>query len=321
MYRLARLAPPALIGLLLALLLGAAPLLAQGRAATLYTFPPTDVVYPEGIAYHPGNGDIFVGATAGGAVYKGNAWGRSRSLTLFLPAGSDGRTDVRGMKVNPQGQLFIAGGATGTMWMYDAVTGRLLSSFDNGLEGSLINDVAVAPDGAAYFTDSSLPLIYRIKANQQGVFELTFWRDLRDTAIQYAQGFNLNGIAATSDGRYLVVVQSNTGKLFRIATDSGEVTEIALAGGDRMTAGDGILLEGRTLTVVRNSLNLVVRVLLAEDYASGRQVGSFTDPSFSFITTATQVGGDLLLVNSQFNRRMGGNPELPFSVSRVAIPQ
>ncbi len=287
--------------------------------ARIYSFPAADVVYPEGIGYHAGNGDFFAGSTNGGAVYRGNAWRGSRQIELFLPAGSDGRTDVRGIKVNPQGQLFLAGGPTGTMWMYDAVTGRLLSSFRNGIQGSFINDVAIAPDGAAYFTDSNVPLLYRVKADAQGIYQFEFWRDLRDTVIQYGQGFNLNGIAVTPDNKYLIVVQSNTGKLFRIAIDTKEVTEIALAGGDRMTNGDGLLLDGQTLHVVRNSLNLIVQLRLAADYASGQQVGSFTDPSFQFTTTIARAGDRLLVVNSQFNRRMANNPELPFSVSSVPL--
>jgi len=295
------------------------PAAGQERATEIYTFPQGDVVYPEGIALHAGNGDFFVGSTNGGAVYRGNAWRGNRQLQPFLAAGSDGRTDVRGMKVNPQGQLFMAGGPTGTMWMYDAVTGRLLSSFRNGVEGSVVNDVAIAPDGAAYFTDSSVPNLYRIKADAQGIHRFEFWLDLRNTPIQYTQGFNLNGIAATPDGKYLITVQSNTGRLFRIATDTREVTEITLAGGDRMTAADGLLLDGQTLYVARNSLNLLVMLRLAPDFASGQQIGSFTDPSLTFSTTIAKSGDRLLVVNSQFNRRATNNPRLPFTVSSVPI--
>jgi len=206
------------------------------------------------------------------------------------------------------------------MWMYDAVTGRFLSSFKNGIQGTFINDVAIAPDGAAYFTDSNVPNLYRIKPDAQGVYRFEFWRDLRGTAIQYAQGFNLNGIVVTPDGKYLITVQSNTGKLFRIATDTKEITEINLAGGDRMTAGDGLLLDGQTLYVVRNSLNLIVMLRMAPDFASGQQIGSFTDPSFAFTTTIAKSGDRLLVVNSQFNRRSTNNPVQPFTISSVAIP-
>lgn len=307
----------ALLGVL-GLLTGSPPALAAD--ALRFSFPAADVVYPEGIAYHAGNGDFFVGSTANGAVYRGSARGAGGQLQLFLPGGSDGRTDVRGMKVNPQGQLFLAGGATGTMWMYDAVTGRLLSSFANGVGNSFVNDVAIAPDGAAYFTDSNVPILYRIKPDAEGVFRLEYWRDLRGTAIEYGQGFNLNGIAVTPDNRYLIVVQSNTGRLFRITIESKEVSEIALAGGDRMTGGDGLLLDGQILHVVRNNLGLIVQLRLANDFGSGQQVGSFTDPSFAFPTTIASSGRTLLVVNSQFNRRQAGNPVLPFTVSGVPIP-
>src|SRR5918997_388774 len=155
----------------------ARPLLQQ-ESTIRYTFPAADMVFPEGIAYHAGNGDFFVGSTNDGAIYRGNAWGDDRQLQLFLPGRTDGRTFVTGMKVNPQGQLFVSGGATGMMWMYDAVTGRLLSSFSNGIQGGFINDVTLAPDGAAYFTDSLVPWIYRIKADAEGVFRFEFWLNL-----------------------------------------------------------------------------------------------------------------------------------------------
>jgi Cu-Zn family superoxide dismutase len=299
----------------------ARPAGAQAQEAIRYTFPAADTVYPEGVAYHAGNGDFFVGSTANGAIYRGNAWGTNRNLEVFLAGGADGRTAATGMKVNPQGQLFISGGATGMIWMYDAVTGRFLSSFHNGLPATatFVNDVAIAPDGAAYFTDSLTPWIYRIKADAQGVFRFEFWRDLRGSPLEYVQGFNLNGIAVTPDGKYLIVVQSNTGKLFRVATDGGEIAEIPLAGGDRMTAGDGILLDGRTLYIARNSLNLIVAVRFNADYTGGQQIGSFTDPSFQFTTTIARAGDRLLVVNSQFNRRNTNNPELPFSVSSVPM--
>ncbi len=119
------------------------------------------------------------------------------------------------------------------------------------------------------------------------------------------------------------MVQSNTGKLFRIATDSKEISEIKLANGDLMTAGDGLLLDGNILHVVRNSLNLIVQVRLAADYASGQQIGSFTDASFSLTTTIAKAGDRLLVVNSQFNRRNNPDlpPILPFTISSVRAPQ
>jgi hypothetical protein len=58
---------------------------------------------------------------------------------------------------------------------------------------------------------------------------------------------------------------------------------------------------------------------MAEDYSTGTAGAAITDPSLIFPTTIAQVDGSLLVVNSQFNNQ-GGTPELPFTVSRVALP-
>ena len=116
------------------------------------------------------------------------------------------------------------------------------------------------------------------------------------------------------------MVQYNTSKLFRIEIATKEVTEIDL-GGATLTNGDGILLRGHTLYVVRNRDKQIVEVRLSADFLSGEMVSSTTDPSFAFPTTIAQANGRLLVVNSQFDKRGPGlTPDLPFTVSSVKIP-
>jgi len=293
-----------------------------GKAPCL--FPANDIVYPEGIAYHPGTGAVFVGSATTGAVYRGNVWAKHCRLLPFLAAGTDGRTTALGMKVDSQGVLWIAGGQTGKIWMYDAVTGKLLLSFNNGVDQTVVNDVAIAPDGAAYFTDSLSPYLYRVAADAQGHFQYELWLDVNNS-IMYQEGFNMNGIAATADGRYLIVVQSNTGKLFRISRATKAITPIhvtdAIGETDAsFTGGDGLYLIGPTLYIVRNSAQLLVKVQLAPDVASGRVIRTVTHSSFAFPTTLTKVGQRLLVVNSQFDTLITQNPSLPFTVSNIPIP-
>lgn len=136
----------------------------------------------------------------------------------------------------------------------------------------------------------------------------------------YQSGFNLNGIAITDDGKYLIVVQSNTGKLFRIDIASRQVTEIDLSAA-KLTNGDGILLRRQTLYVVGNQQELIVKVELARDFFHGTVVSSITDPSFAYPTTIAQARDRLLVVNSQFDKRGAGvKPDLPFTVSSVPLP-
>jgi sugar lactone lactonase YvrE len=293
-----------------------------GQQAQIYAFPAGATVFPEGVAKDPNSNFFYVGATADGTIYRGDVRQPNRGLSVFLPGGADGRTTAIGMKVDNRGYLWVAGGATGNIWMYDTRDGRLLSTFNNGANPTFVNDITITPDGAAYATDSRSPIIYRIAPDAQGIFTFEYWLNLTGSPIQYGPGFNLNGIVNTADGAYLIVVKSDTGQLFRIATATKEVVEIPLAGGDKMTAGDGLLLDGRILHIARNSLNLIVQVRLSPDFATGQQVGSFTDPSFGYTTTIAQAGDRLLVVNSQFNRRGQGAqpPSLPFTVSGVPMP-
>lgn len=286
----------------------------------IFNFPANAPVFPEGVAKDPNSNYFYVGATSDGTIYRGDVRQPNRGLTVFLPGGADGRMTAIGMKVDSRGFLWICGGATGGIWMYDTRNGQLLSQFNNNIKDTFINDVVTTPSGA-YFTDSRTPIIYRVAPNAEGIYTFEYWRDLRGTAIEYSQGFNLNGIAANADGSNLIVVHSGNGKLFRIATATKDVAEISLAGGDRMTAGDGILLDGQILHVSRNALNLIVQIRLTPDLSSGQQVGSFTNASFRYTTTIAQAGNRLLVVNSQFDKR-GPNlqPELPFTISSVPLP-
>jgi hypothetical protein len=60
-------------------------------------------------------------------------------------------------------------------------------------------------------------------------------------------------------------------------------------------------------------------VELAEDYATGTVVDSFSDPSFSTPTTLARYDGCFLVVNSQFANQQG-TPDLPFTVSGIPAP-
>ncbi|HEX6287567.1 MAG TPA: hypothetical protein VFZ66_00175 [Herpetosiphonaceae bacterium] len=279
---------------------------------------PGAAVFPEGVAFDRASGDFFVSSTTNGAIFRGNV--REPLTEIFLPGNTDGRTAAVGLKVDDQGRLFIAGGNTGKVFVYDTATGALLAAFDNNLTATFINDLAIAKDGVAYFTDSINPFLYRVAQNEQGQFEFQTWLDFTGTPFVYQPGFNANGIAASANGKYLVVVQSNTGKLFRIEIATREVTEIDL-GGATVTNGDGILLKGHRLYVVRNRQELIVEIRLSGDLSRGSVVSSTTDSSFAFPTTIAEARGRLLVVNSQFDRRGPGlTPDLPFTVSSIKLP-
>jgi len=287
------------------------------NGSTLYTLPGS-AVFPEGIAYQPSSGAYFVSSTTDGSILRGTL--RDSAATVFLPAGGDGRTTATGLKVDSRGRLFVSGGSTGQMFVYDAITGGLLGKVSNGLTPTFINDVAVTSAGDAYFTDSMNPILFKVAADASGQYTLESWLDFTGTALTYQTGFNLNGIAASEDSKYLIVVQSNTGKLFRIEIATKAVTEINL-GGATVTNGDGILLNGKTLYVARNQQGLIVKLQLSDDLTSGSVVSSTTDPLLAYPTTLAWADGRLLVVNSQFNKRGPGlQPTLPFTIASIPAP-
>jgi hypothetical protein len=59
----------------------------------------------------------------------------------------------------------------------------------------------------------------------------------------------LNGIVASSNGKTLLTVQTNTGMLFRIDVSSGAVTPVDVKGGE-LLFGDGLLRVGDELYAV-----------------------------------------------------------------------
>lgn len=262
--------------------------------------------FPEGVAYDPARGVIYTGSAVNGTVYAVDA--ASGAVTKFSEGGALGRRAALGLKVDPQGRLWIAGGAQGTVSILSpaGMTLRVLQTPES--PNPYVNDLTPAPDGNVYVTDSTRPVIFRVDRN----LNLTSWLDLANTPIKYGPGINLNGITATPDGRYLLAVQLNTGDLWRIDLRTKAVRKVM--GG--LMNGDGLLLDGRTLYVTRNAMQVVSKVSLGADYGSGRLVAEEPLRGLRFPATLAAVGGDLVVTQSQLDKLMGGTPETPFRLTR-----
>jgi hypothetical protein len=268
---------------MLAELLTAGALLAAPFPQTIDVPPGSQ---PEGIA--AGKGRVgYVGSRADGSVYRFDVRsGRGR----ILVRGREGR-GAYGLKRAGR-RLYVAGGPTGFLYVYDARTGRPVDAAD--VDGAFVNDVVVTRR-AAYFTDSQKPVYYALPrgGGDPAIVNLTGeW-------VQ-EEGFNANGIAATPDGETLIIVQSGTGKLFSVVASTGLATEIDL-GPDTVTNGDGLLLEGRRLYVVRNADNEIAVVRLDRGLTRGRIVRTLADEDFDTPTTAARIAGRLYAVNARFS--------------------
>ncbi|XP_050881617.1 uncharacterized protein LOC127085080 [Lathyrus oleraceus] len=97
-------------------------------------------------------------------------------------------------------------------------------------EEALANDVAVDYNGNAYVTNSIGNYIWKVNVKgEASIFSklprFTEHPVDRDTPYSY---IGLNGIAYVSSGDYLLVVQSNTGKVFKVDADDGTARQVLL---------------------------------------------------------------------------------------------
>jgi sugar lactone lactonase YvrE len=256
----------------------------------------------EGVATGTGT-EVYAGSLATGAVWKADL--RTGEGAVLVPP-QPGRISV-GLAVS-QGLLFVAGGPNGTARVHDTTNGDEVASFQL-TDSGFVNDVIVTRE-AAWFTNSMMAELYRVDlANGRPTGQVATVPLTGDW--QQVDGFNANGIEATPDGSSLIVVNSTLGTLHAVDPSSGVTTLIDTD--TDLTFGDGILLRGKELAVVRNRVNEIVLLRLARDLSSATATATLTDPDFEVPTTVAAFGGTLYAVNARF----GLDPDGPFDIVKV----
>jgi sugar lactone lactonase YvrE len=294
-------------GVLLAAVLGvtlavAAPATADGSKSFPTEFALPNGWQPEGIAI--GGTKAYFGSRADGSIYAADLRTGKGEVLAKGPG-----TPSLGLKVDDRKRLWVAGGTGGDARVYDTRSGKLLATFQFATADTFVNDV-VLTERSAWFTDSRKAVLYEVPLNLGPHRTLALTGDLVITP----GAVNLNGIVTGLDGG-LIVVQSNTGKLFRADPRSGKTTEINLSG-QTLTNGDGLLREGRQLYVVQNRLNKVARYTLSRDGAT--LAAERTDARFDVPTTVAAFGKRLYLPNARFSTPP--TPETTYNVVAVERP-
>jgi hypothetical protein len=268
---------------------------------------------PEGIVI--AGKTFYVGSIPSGAIYSGDV--RSGQGSILVPAAS-GRAAI-GVDIDKRKRLFVAGGPTGKAFVYDARNGSLIREYTlTTASPRFINDVIVTRRGA-FFTDSNNQQLYKIPIGRGGELGAASETLPLTGELSYSAGFNLNGIEATRSGRWLVAVQSNEGKLFRINPRTGVTRELELTGGDALM-GDGLLLLGKTLYVVKNTQNRIAVVRVDRRLRSGEIKRHITDPLFDVPTTIDDVGRHTLYaVNARFGVPPAERPTAAYNLVRVDV--
>jgi sugar lactone lactonase YvrE len=275
------------------------------------TLGATPVRYPSEIPMPDGSGPEYIAIGDGPFAYVSSL----KTGAIFLVDLEHGTHEIFvpsvaptavGMGLDPHGRLYVCGGVDGSLSVIDTADRSILKRYQLGGEQSFTNELIVTPE-AIWVTDSFAPVLYKLPFGERGdlpseddVVRLPLGGDLvYQQGETFAECFNSNGIARTPDRTAILIVQTNTGKLFRIDPATGHATLVDLGGEDVMW-GDGLVLEDRTLYVVQNLANSVSVIELDAAGTAGKIVGRRTDPRFDTPTAMARFGDRFYLSNARF---------------------
>ena len=274
--------------------------------------PSTSGNNPEGVAWDGRSQTFFVGTVGTGTIYRASL--PDTTLRPFITPDPGGPADSAvGMKVSG-GNLFVAGGATGSIYVYQISSGALLARFETG-PGGFLNDLVVTSKGDVYVTDSFRPKLWHlspamVKARSGVPGSIDVAPEIAYTANQ----FNLNGIVARRGGQELVVVSTFSKSLFRIDIDPANTAARTITKIDAPDlAGDGLLIDRGQLLVVTGGPAAVTVLNLSGRDSRARVDRVLTDPSLRGPSTIARAGDRYLVVNADF-----ATNTQPYTVSDLA---
>lgn len=188
-----------------------------------------------------------------------------------------------------------------------------MATFQTAGTGGFLNDLVVTRRGDVFVTDSTRPTLWHVTAEQVRAgsgepqpLDLT-------GKIPYEPGkCNLNGIVAKG-GRRLVVVNSFSGKLFRIelGDDRASIDETDEIEGATVPGGDGMLLDRGRLVVVQGApTNQLSFLKLRRGAREARLESTRKSDKLRGPSTVDVAKGLYLVVNADF-----GTSQKPFTVA------
>jgi hypothetical protein len=256
---------------------------------------------PEGIAFDPDGRRFFIGSIAQRKIVVSDRVGRVRDYSH-----PDDKLDaVLGLAVDPRRRILYAISTNGfedsakaerrnAVLRYDLARNRLAARYDVA-SALQLNDVAVAPDGTLYATDSGAGSVYRMRPGESTLVPFG--------PAQAAPG--ANGIAVGADGAVYVAVSTG---IVRFDADG---TPQRLAQPDSVVTGgiDGLYWHEGDLVGVQNVPNpgRVIRIRLGD---GGRRIDglkvlqSHHHRAFEEPTTGAIADGALNVLANTYVRRL-----------------
>lgn len=285
------------------------------QAVTDYPLPGEDS-YPYGVTGDPATGRFYVSSGNTAKIFSGTLGGELTLWADFTTANVRGGT---GLQLTADGKTLVWGAQSG-IHVIDVATRTITRTAS--LPGGAPQSVAVSPDGSkAYFVDGQVNAIYVVELASGAVTTLVMPSstpnadpeelaagDLFPCISSAEQGFiNASGVAATPDGRYVIVVHLIDKHLYRF--DLSALTVKRVDTGAYYLSGNGLSIAAGKLYEALADESRIAEYTLSADYAAAtfeRKLGdadSLATPNEAF-----RMGDVLLVASTQLSLTApGGN--------------
>ena len=313
-----------------ALILLGLPILSASAGGPAFpkVVPALDGAPPEGFTI--GKGYTAYNGSIDGSIYKVNLRNGEGEILVEPEPDFDvfaGDCYKLGMRVDRRsGYLYAAGCQIGNVYVFDADSGDEIMQYQlTSPYESVINDIAITQD-AVYFTDYINPALFRLPLSKNGRIPSNADAATRIPLTgDFEAGENLlgvfgNGIAATPDGKTLIVGHSGSSKLFRVDPSTGHADEIIVdppleglqIGEDENgmpildgTFLDAIVLRDGILYILGAGWNSadddkVQVVVLDDDLLTGTNMGMIVDSEMNGIASGALHGDSLYVNNARY---------------------
>jgi hypothetical protein len=250
---------------------------------------------PVDIEWDAATSTFFVVTSFDGTIYQGRL--DDPNVPVYIE-GTLGQTAL-GIKI-ARGQLYVAGGMSGQIRVYNLATKALVGHFETGSGGVLI-DLEVTDAGDVWATDGARPVLWHLTPQQVAAGSGTPTALPVGPEIPYTPDpNNLIGIVAVSDQR-LLVDDMDSGALYRIELDphAPRGRTITLVSGATVREGTGMLLDGRRLVVADfHGLSILN---LSDDAQHATALAPIRDPSFHEPVAVAHAADRYLVTNADFH--------------------
>lgn len=269
----------------------ATPLVSHSRSAFLV--PEGDLV-PESMAYDPKRQHFYFGSTKKGRVVRCSGTGNCAQF-------AEGLGTVLGLKAHGSGLWVLSNSdKESALIHYDLATARVIRKYTATGSGHNFNDLAIAPSGDVYLTDTRAGAVWHLAKSAAALTKLP-------ERFEFANGITLSPDASLlyastfPDGITIMDLKTNA------ATPIARPANLCLA------TIDGLYFHRGALLAIQNAFMTprVVRLTLTRDLRGIErfEVLERRNPLFEGVTTGVIAGAEFFyMANIQDDKKSGFNP-------------